>query len=367
MTRMDIEQIRDYCLQKTGATEDQAFGPDDLLFRVKGKIFAYLNLERPDCVTLKCQPDHAIALRDRYQGVSGAWHWNKRHWNDVRLDADVPADVILSLVDHSYEEVVRALPKKTLYRFTEMPPHWWHEHLPTTDTLMNDLQRPPYADRTDRVVLLTADRQTAGRGQRGTTWESEEEKNLLFGLRFRPREVKAGQQFRISQAVALAVALTVAECVKGCPVSIKWPNDIYCGDRKVCGMLLEHDLCGTEIAATRVGIGLNVNQEMFTGDAPNPVSLLQIRGRETDRAAVLRKFVKHFELLCETLRQGDFDSLHTQYLRRLYRLGVMARFTDAQGSFTAAIEGVDTDGRLLLRDADGRERSYAFKEVAYVI
>lgn len=367
MTHINIEQIRDYCLQKTGATEDQAFGEDGLLFRVKGKVFAYLNLERPDCVTLKCDPDHAIALRDSYQGVCGAWHWNKRHWNDVQLDADVPADVILSLVDHSYEEVVRALPKKTLFRFTEMPPHWWHEHLPTTDTLMNDLQRPPYADLTDRVVLLTTDRQTAGRGQRGTTWESEEEKNLLFGLRFRPQGVKAGQQFRISQAVSLAVAMALPRGQKIYKVRIKWPNDIYYGNRKVGGILLEHDICGTEIVATRVGIGINVNQETFTGDAPNPVSLLKIRGRETDRAAVLRRFVQHFERFSEVLQKGDFDFLHTLYLHQLYRLGVKARFTDAKGTFSATIIGVDADGRLLLRDTKDRKRSYAFKEVAYVI
>lgn len=364
---MDIEQIRDYCLQKPGATEDQAFGPDNLLFRVMGKIFACLDLERPDRVTLKCHPDHAIALRDRYNGVSGAWHWNKRHWNDVRLDADVPADEVLAMVDHSYEEVVRSLPKKTLFRFTEMPEGWWHHHLPTTDTLMNDLQRPAYADRTNRVVLLTTDLQQYGRGQRGTTWESEERKNLLFGLRLRPVMLKADEQFRLSQVVALAVADAVAECVSGCDVRIKWPNDIYCDDRKICGMLLEHDLCGAEIATTRVGIGINVNQSTFTGDAPNPVSLLQLRGRETDRAALLRKFIKHFERHSTLLQAKDFATLQTQYLRRLYRIGIPATYTDAQGTFTATIEGVEADGRLLLCDEQHRKRSYAFKEVAYVI
>ena len=315
---MDIEQIRDYCLQKPGATEDQAFGPDGLLFRVNGKIFAYLNLERPDCVTLKCQPDHTIALRDRYHGISGAWHWNKRHWNDVRLDADVPADVILSLVDHSYEEVVRGLPKKTLFRFTEMPPSWWHTHLPTTDSLMNDLQRPPYADHPSEVVLLTTDHQQAGRGQRGTTWESEERKNLLFGLRFRPMNLKAEHSFRISQAVALAVADAVAECVKGCPVSIKWPNDIYCGDRKVCGMLLEHDLCGTEITATPRNLHGRCAQPRFaaanprTGNRPRrPAPKI----RQT-LCASLRGFAPKRlcfpanTILAQTLPQGHPGSLH---------------------------------------------------------
>lgn len=74
---MDIETIRAYCLQKPLATEDSAFGPEGILFRVYNKIFAYLDLERPDLVVLKCDPDYAIQLRDRYQAVVGAWHWNK--------------------------------------------------------------------------------------------------------------------------------------------------------------------------------------------------------------------------------------------------------------------------------------------------
>ena len=360
---MDIEQIRDYCLQKPGATEDQAFGPDGLLFRVNGKIFAYLNLERPDRVTLKCQPDHAIALRDRYNGVSGAWHWNKRHWNDVRLDADVPADVILSLVDHSYEEVVRGLPKKTLFRFTEMPPGWWHTHLPTTDSLMNDLQRPPYADHPSEVVLLTTDHQQAGRGQRGTTWESEERKNLLFGLRFRPKNLKAEHSFRISQAVALAVADAVAECVKGCPVRIKWPNDIYCGDRKVCGMLLEHDLCGTEITATRVGIGINVNQTEFPPMDRVPVSMKMLSGRDIPVDDVLRDVLSLFSYYYNEMRWGGKETIPAEYRELLLGFGEQREYIDAAGVFTAVIEGVEPTGHLLLRHTDGTQSRYAFKEI----
>lgn len=109
---MDIETIRTYCLSKPLATEDTAFGPEGILFRVYNKIFAYLDLERPDLVVLKCDPDYAIELRDAYSGIQGAWHWNKKYWNEVRFETDVPDQLILSLIDHSLSEVLKKLSKR---------------------------------------------------------------------------------------------------------------------------------------------------------------------------------------------------------------------------------------------------------------
>lgn len=111
-THMDIETVRAYCLQKPLATEDSAFGPEGILFRVYNKIFAYLDLERPDLVVLKCNPDYAIELRDRYNAVTGAWHWNKKYWNEVHFDADAPDELVLELIDHSLAEVLKKMPKK---------------------------------------------------------------------------------------------------------------------------------------------------------------------------------------------------------------------------------------------------------------
>jgi len=109
---MNIEEIRALCLSKKGATEDCAFGDDWLLFRIYNKIFACCDLNRPNLVVLKCAPEYAAALRDHYNGITGAWHWNKRYWNDVRLDADVDDALISRLVDHSISEVLKKLPKK---------------------------------------------------------------------------------------------------------------------------------------------------------------------------------------------------------------------------------------------------------------
>lgn len=110
---MDIEAIRTYCLSKPLATEDAAFGEDIILFRIYHKIFACLDLTRSDRVVVKCDADYAVDLRDRYHGICGAWHWNKKYWNEVLFDTDVPDELIYSLIDHSLCEVLKKLPKKT--------------------------------------------------------------------------------------------------------------------------------------------------------------------------------------------------------------------------------------------------------------
>lgn len=109
---MNIEDIREYCLQKPYSDEAFPFDETTLVFRLMGKIFACLDLERPNLVVLKCEPDYALELRDRYQGIEGAWHWNKKHWNQVYLDSDVPETLICSLIDHSYEQVYKKIPRK---------------------------------------------------------------------------------------------------------------------------------------------------------------------------------------------------------------------------------------------------------------
>ncbi len=362
---MNIESFSEYSLSLNGATEDCAFGPDTILFRLCHKIFACINTERSEVAVLKCAPEYAAELRAHYAGISGAWHWNKRHWNDVRFDADVDDGLLRRLVDHAYEEVRKSLPKKTLYNFPDLPDGWRHGHLPVTDTVMERLRQPDPPNGNAPFLLLTTDFQTAGRGQRGTTWEADAEKNLLFGFRFRPAGVKADRQFVLSEITALAVADALSASCGG--IRVKWPNDIYYKDSKICGMLIENDLCGDEIAVCVVGIGINVNQEAFAGDAPNPISLRQILGKDTDRAAVLRRFLKAFAGRYDRLRAGEGGKIAAEYLRRLYRGSGTYAYRDKNGAFKAAIESIGEDGRLRLRGTDGRLREYAFKEVSFII
>lgn len=249
-------------------------------------------------------------------------------------------------------------------QLSDLPAHWAHLHWDETDSTMCRLRAPEAAARSEEFVLATADYQLAGRGQRGTHWEAERGKNLLFGFRFSPRFLRADGQFRLSEALALAVADAVRSLTG--EAAVKWPNDIYCGDRKVCGMLLEHDLAGAHIATTLTGVGLNVNQQRFTGDAPNPVSLRQILGHDTDRTTLLTDVLRRFEQNYRRLQAGETADLDRRYAASLYRREGLHPYRDSEGDFMAAIEGVAPDGRLSLRDAQGRVRIYAFKEVAYL-
>lgn len=247
-----------------------------------------------------------------------------------------------------------------------LPPYWEHRHLASTDSTMTALRALQPQPAETRGLLLTTDFQTAGHGQRGTHWESAAGRNLLFSLLFAPRGVDARSQFALSEAMALAAVETLDETAEG-NFSVKWPNDIYWADKKIGGMLLEHTLSGAKIVGALVGVGLNINQRGFLCDAPNPISLFQIRGEETDRASLLEKLMGRFDENLGQLARGASARLHERYMERLYRREGLHPYCDARGRFYARIEGVAPDGTLSLTDADGRTRRYLFKEVQFLI
>ena len=207
-------------------------------------------------------------------------------------------------------------------------------------------------------MAVVADYQTAGRGCGTNTWESERGKNLLFSLLIHPAEVPVVKQFRISMAISLAILDTLEQHIGD--VSIKWPNDIYWRNGKLGGILIENRLQGGCIKDCIIGVGLNVNQEQFHSDAPNPVSLKRIHGQETEREQLLSDILVRFD---EYLTQD----LKARYLSRLYRRKGFHPYADKEGAFMAEIIDVEDDGHLLLRDDNGHDRRYAFKEVQFVI
>jgi BirA family biotin operon repressor/biotin-[acetyl-CoA-carboxylase] ligase len=231
---------------------------------------------------------------------------------------------------------------------------WEIVHIDETDST-NQWMKHHLSD-TDFCVV--ADYQTAGRGCGSNTWESERGQNLLFSVLLHPLSVPASKQFHISMAVSVAISEAL-EQYSG-DVSIKWPNDIYWRNGKICGILIEQTLKGTAIRECIVGVGLNVNQRAFHSGAPNPVSLWQISGQPTDRMLLLSDILQRLQrLMAEDVRQ--------RYLQRLYRRRGFHPYTDARGAFMAEIASVEDDGHLLLRDDSGRERRYAFKEVQFVM
>ena len=114
---MDLESFREYCLKKRAVTEDMPFGEDVLVFKVGGKMFALASLDNvPATANLKCDPDLALDLRDRYEQVRPGYHMNKKHWNTVELEAGIPDAELRKMIDHSYDLVVKSLPKAARHK-----------------------------------------------------------------------------------------------------------------------------------------------------------------------------------------------------------------------------------------------------------
>lgn len=214
--------------------------------------------------------------------------------------------------------------------------------------------------------IILAQRQTAGRGQRGHTWESREGENLTFSLLLEPLFLPPSEQFLISECVALGVCDALLHY--GIEAQIKWTNDIYIGDRKLAGILIEHKLQGSALARTVAGIGLNVNQKAFSDDLPNPISMAQATGREFDREEVLQTVATSLMARYEQLREGGAKELQADYHQRLYRLGQEHCYALPDGSrFRGIIRGVEPTGALRIENERGELLSFLFKEVEFVI
>ncbi|MDR1403266.1 MAG: biotin--[acetyl-CoA-carboxylase] ligase [Tannerellaceae bacterium] len=209
--------------------------------------------------------------------------------------------------------------------------------------------------------VVVAGYQTGGRGQTGNSWESAPGMNLLFSLVLYPERIPANRQFVISQIASLAVKETLDAYAND--MSVKWPNDIYWQDKKICGILIENELTGTAIYRSIVGIGINLNQTLFKGNAPNPVSLALITGKIYDKQDVLDRFRRIFYAYYLLVLQEEYIQIKDIYMYALYRKEGYHPFSDPKGSFFARIRDIENTGRLLLQLESGEVRRYAFKEV----
>lgn len=206
--------------------------------------------------------------------------------------------------------------------------------------------------------------QTDGRGQMNNHWESERGCNLLFSMLLYPGKMDAARQFPLSEAVALGITDSLDKFDDG--FKVKWPNDIYWHDKKIAGILIENHLHGAFVHDSIIGVGLNVNQEKFTSDAPNPVSLFQITKNKHELMPLL-----------ETIRQnimhrfGQINTqgglLHEDYLSKLYRFGEWRQYEDKNGKFTGRIHDVANNGIITVEHESGKTLEYAFKEIGFVI
>lgn len=245
-----------------------------------------------------------------------------------------------------------------------------HIHLAETTSTMQAVRDADERLAAGGVVVVSADYQTSGRGQRGNSWESEHGQNLLFSMAFCPVGVQASRQFMVSEALSVAIVETVRSIAPSVSVTVKWPNDIYIGDCKVAGILIEHDLQGGEIRRTIAGVGLNVNQMVFRSDAPNPVSLRQVLRQQFDCKVLLDAILgKFFGMMGLEGKRATATSVsvHATYMELLYRRKGLFPYRAGSETFMAEIADVSANGTLLLRTADGKVRQFGFKEVEFVI
>ena len=202
--------------------------------------------------------------------------------------------------------------------------------------------------------FIYAGYQTAGRGQTGNSWESEEGKNLLCSILLPPDK----NLYFLNIAVGVALVRVIGEAF-----TIKWPNDIYYEDKKIAGILIENAIIGNEIKYSIAGIGLNVNQTDFHSDAPNPISLKQIYGTEFDIDQLMNRVL---EAVHKVLNEPE-EEVWAYYKSHLYRREGFWPFEDQNGTFEACIENVLPTGEIVLRDQQGKERKYHFKQIRYIL
>lgn len=238
--------------------------------------------------------------------------------------------------------------------------------LEETDSTNNYIRNTPIPDDMDGLVVAT-EYQTAGKGQGTNHWESERGKNLLFSFKCRPYGIKASEQFLLMQAVSVGLWYALVKNSIDC--CIKWPNDIYTyyGDKKISGTLSECTIRNGMVYEFIAGIGINVNQTIFTSDAPNPISMANILGKELDRDKLLKEIIENIVRLISILNNGDYETIRLEYFNKLYRIEDIYTYEDKDGRFEAEFENVLPNGHLVLRRTDGTLSEYEFKEVRYII
>jgi BirA family biotin operon repressor/biotin-[acetyl-CoA-carboxylase] ligase len=206
----------------------------------------------------------------------------------------------------------------------------------------------------------------SGKGTDTNTWESEKGKNLTFSLILYPA-ITADRQFVLNKAISLGIRDFLRKELNEDDISIKWPNDIYVADRKICGILIQNSVIGNHFDYMVVGIGLNVNQTIFRSDAPNPVSLKQITGNEYDLEKLLQNLLKSVFEKYELVLSGADLHIENEYHKALYRLVEWHEFIINDSITLARITGTNEFGQLKLENEAGQLLNGDVKEVKFII
>lgn len=224
--------------------------------------------------------------------------------------------------------------------------------------------------------ILSAKEQTAGRGQRGTRWESESGQNLTLSIALYPTFLRLEEQFLLNKVIALAVAdfikcslkQTSSSSIEKQEVKIKWPNDIYVNDKKIAGILIENTVRNNRIASSIVGIGINVNQTEFSNTINNAISLKSIMNISYDLKRCMEILCSFVEARYLQLKALNETKIGCDYENFLFRFNQWSNFEDNAGIlFNAKITGTSRAGKLILEKRNGETKEYGLKELVFII
>jgi BirA family biotin operon repressor/biotin-[acetyl-CoA-carboxylase] ligase len=213
-------------------------------------------------------------------------------------------------------------------------------------------------------TVIMAENQFAGRGQRENKWVSDPGKNLLISILLNPTFIRLTDQFDLTRIVSLGITGALQQ-ILGNELKIKWPNDIYYGNKKLGGVLIENVVQGNVIKHSVVGIGLNVNQQQFPGTLPNAVSMTQILQQDYDLKFLLSQICRHLEAWYLQLKAGRKDFVRKSYLERLYLYNEEGGFKAGGQKFNGRITGVESEGKLVV-DTKAGAFTFDLKEIEFL-
>ncbi|HRN94937.1 MAG TPA: biotin--[acetyl-CoA-carboxylase] ligase [Chitinophagales bacterium] len=214
-------------------------------------------------------------------------------------------------------------------------------------------------------TVIIANKQTKGKGQQGNSWQTEAGKNLTCSYILYPVFLSADKHFYLNMVVSLAVK-EACEVVLEDEVKVKWPNDVYYGNKKIAGILIENSISGATVITSVVGIGLNVNQTEFDTELQNAGSLKQFTGHDVLLQKIQQDLNIYLEKYYLQLRQQHFHFLQRAYTEALFRYNQTAYFKKGEQTFKGEITGIARDGKLII-ESGGKEMRFNMQEVKFVI
>lgn len=239
-------------------------------------------------------------------------------------------------------------------------------NLDIVDSTSNYLKNKLICDFHNEGIIVSSKKQSAGKGQNDNHWESEPDKNITISFFIKPKDyIEISDQFKISVFVSVSVFEFIKSHVNN-NVSIKWPNDIYYENKKIAGILIEHSIELNKLECSIIGIGININQEVFTSDAPNPISLKNITNKDFDLNYLINQLAEilNFNLI---VLKNNYKLLKDNYLKNLFHKDTFHNYIYKETNIVAKITDINNFGHLILETKEGAVISCDMNEIKHVI